>query len=624
MKKIRCIICFTIIVLGFCNISNANMFYDVDEKHWAYEYILKIQEIGIIKGYNDGSFKPDKYVTREEFATVLSNFINSPAIKLSIVNNPVIYEDVLDARWSKEYITQSSVYLQGYLKDGNYYFEPENVATRMDVAIAITKALNLTMNNVDTTVLECFSDKAVIPKSNKEYISAIVNSGIMNGNANGTFNPEGKLTRAQMATIICNVLKYLENNEYGYYEQGYPLTLEQYNRKYTELAKTNFKMLEEQINKNQIENPEAIDFLSKNNTDDNDDDGIWDELEKIYSLDPTKKDSNNDGLVDAVVIFSDVKEFIDLTGDYDGDGLTNEEEILIYGTAFNNEDSDHDGLLDKEDIILGFNPLSKDSDLDGTSDYDEYWIILGGLNYTIACQDVSFFFEVDVICTPKEYNGIRIYEETANATAKLSNGVKVELNKKNGIIRVNVTNVKDNTPTLYYAKDQYSLSIVQGQYIKDNILYAPIEKNGIYVIIDEDKRNEGMYHITNIEKETYNSFWFLYTEIDSDGKAVGFNGKKIDYSLVKFNVESINGYKLYNKWGMKLQLKADHGYVNLAQNSLSPTVDFDAILILYSTDNGRTFEEAEYSIVTDERGRKEVRIKVNTSGVYGIFSKYQN
>lgn len=608
MKKLKSFIGIIILMFAFFSVSGANSFYDVTDEHWAYNNIIKIQELGIINGYSDGSFKPDQYVTREEFATILSNLIHSPFINLSVLKNTIDYEDVEESRWSNSYIEKTNVYINGYSKNGKNYFEPEKTAKRCDIAKAIAKALNLTMNYTDSAVLEKFTDKSMIDNEQKKYIIAIVNSGIMNGNANGSFNSEGKLTRAQMASIISNIIIYVENCENKYHLEKYPMTLEEYNLEAIKISENNFEILIKQLIQAGVLDSE------NDRIEDNDDDGIWDTFEKEYLLDTTKKDSNNDGLVDSVALLLNTTEFIDLSADYDGDGLTNEEEILVYGTEFNDEDSDYDGLLDKEDIILGFNPLSKDSDLDGISDYDEYWGILGGLNYTIACKDGSLLFEVDVVCTPKEYNGIRIYEETANATAKLSNGVKVELNKCNGIIRVNVTSVKDNTPTLYYAKDQYSLDIVQGQYIKDNILYAPIEKEGIYVIIDENKRNEGMYHISDIEKETYNSFWFLYTEI-------GNQENKMDRSFVKFNVESINGYKLYNKWGMKLQLKADTGYVKLAQNSLSPTVDFDAIQILYSVDNGATFNKAEYSIVTDERGKKEVRIKVNASGVYGIFSK---
>ncbi|MGN1115172.1 MAG: S-layer homology domain-containing protein, partial [Candidatus Ornithomonoglobus sp.] len=46
-------------------------FVDVSENHWAYEYISSMAERRIIEGYDDGTFLPEKTVTRAEFAKML-------------------------------------------------------------------------------------------------------------------------------------------------------------------------------------------------------------------------------------------------------------------------------------------------------------------------------------------------------------------------------------------------------------------------------------------------------------------------------------------------------------------------------------------------------------------------
>ena len=43
--------------------------------HWAEEYIKKVIAAGIMRGYPDGSFKPDQPVTRAELATVLAKLL---------------------------------------------------------------------------------------------------------------------------------------------------------------------------------------------------------------------------------------------------------------------------------------------------------------------------------------------------------------------------------------------------------------------------------------------------------------------------------------------------------------------------------------------------------------------
>lgn len=57
--------------------ENVNMrFKDVPETHWAYNAIEELSEMGIINGYEDGTFKPDEAVTRAELATMLDRYIN--------------------------------------------------------------------------------------------------------------------------------------------------------------------------------------------------------------------------------------------------------------------------------------------------------------------------------------------------------------------------------------------------------------------------------------------------------------------------------------------------------------------------------------------------------------------
>ena len=56
--------------------------------------------------------------------------------------------------------------------------------------------------------------------------------------------------------------------------------------------------------------------------------------------------------------------------DRDHDGLTDDDEIS-YGTIIDNPDSDGDGLKDGEEYLHGTDPLVKDTDGDGFTDYSE-------------------------------------------------------------------------------------------------------------------------------------------------------------------------------------------------------------------------------------------------------------
>lgn len=53
------------------------LFPDVSENHWAYEYVTKLSEAGLIEGYPDGTFKGDRMMTRYEFAALVYRLMQS-------------------------------------------------------------------------------------------------------------------------------------------------------------------------------------------------------------------------------------------------------------------------------------------------------------------------------------------------------------------------------------------------------------------------------------------------------------------------------------------------------------------------------------------------------------------
>jgi len=50
----------------------ANRFADVSSSHWAFSYVQIAYEVGLIRGYGDGSFRPENRVTKAEFMVLIS------------------------------------------------------------------------------------------------------------------------------------------------------------------------------------------------------------------------------------------------------------------------------------------------------------------------------------------------------------------------------------------------------------------------------------------------------------------------------------------------------------------------------------------------------------------------
>lgn len=121
--------------------------------------------------------------------------------------------------------------------------------------------------------------------------------------------------------------------------------------------------------------------LGKLDTKDTDNDKLLNYQEEIYNTNKLLSDSDEDGLTDYEELvytntdpskYSTYKEGIsDANDDYDGDGLSNLEELQL-GTNVLESDTDGDGLTDYEEVKNYNTDYKKqDTDNDGVSDYDE-------------------------------------------------------------------------------------------------------------------------------------------------------------------------------------------------------------------------------------------------------------
>jgi hypothetical protein len=101
---------------------------------------------------------------------------------------------------------------------------------------------------------------------------------------------------------------------------------------------------------------------------------------------PVEEDTDNDGLSNREEIGLGTS-FLD--NDTDWDRLSDGEELAL-GTDPWEDDSDGDGLIDGFEAELGTNPLDNDTDKDGLDDGTEVsWMIGSGLNYSPLLYDTD-------------------------------------------------------------------------------------------------------------------------------------------------------------------------------------------------------------------------------------------
>ncbi len=79
----------------------AATFTDIDESHWAYDYISFAADHGWIAGYEDNTVRPDNYITRAEVVTVTNRMLGRPATAehTSYIAMPIDFNDVESTDW---------------------------------------------------------------------------------------------------------------------------------------------------------------------------------------------------------------------------------------------------------------------------------------------------------------------------------------------------------------------------------------------------------------------------------------------------------------------------------------------------------------------------------------------
>ena len=78
-----------------------DLFPDVPVNHWAYEYVTRLKQAGILTGYPDGNFAGDRMMTRYEFAAIVYR-----AIMAGAAANPSLNKDGTLDRLAKEFSSE--------------------------------------------------------------------------------------------------------------------------------------------------------------------------------------------------------------------------------------------------------------------------------------------------------------------------------------------------------------------------------------------------------------------------------------------------------------------------------------------------------------------------------------
>ena len=113
--------------------SQTNSYSDVTPDKWFNNAISTLSNGGILSGYEDGTFQPNKKITRAEFATMAVRFFSAS------YDGEDLFPDI-DKHWAQEYINTaaSQGIINGY-EDGT--FRPDQPITRAEAMTIVNRVL---------------------------------------------------------------------------------------------------------------------------------------------------------------------------------------------------------------------------------------------------------------------------------------------------------------------------------------------------------------------------------------------------------------------------------------------------------------------------------------------------
>lgn len=160
--------------------------------HWAEPVLRKGQVIGWVKGFPDGSLRPDQKITRAEFAAFADRVFDLTA------NEGLAYQDTLN-HWASPSISKFKALNIYDMYESN--FRPNDYLTREEMAGFIAKFANI-RNTVNNPYID-------LDESNPYYPSILkaVQSGVMVGMDHNRFGPKETATRAQAFAVLNNLLR---------------------------------------------------------------------------------------------------------------------------------------------------------------------------------------------------------------------------------------------------------------------------------------------------------------------------------------------------------------------------------------------------------------------------------
>lgn len=197
MKRKIIILIFTIMFVFSTNsfAGKDQLFKDTEATEWFMKDVTYLVSLNGISGYPDGTFKPEKEISKSEFIKIL---ISSIGYKNLSKTNPDWYSGYIDKALELDLIGKNSL------------IDLNKPITRYEMAEIVSNTLDFKKENMPINTKDFISNIKDIHKINDEKLyTCVLNTyvkGIISGYPDGRFAGDDFLSRAEASSVIVRII----------------------------------------------------------------------------------------------------------------------------------------------------------------------------------------------------------------------------------------------------------------------------------------------------------------------------------------------------------------------------------------------------------------------------------
>jgi len=203
---------FALLLIPQSSLAQEEVFSDLPADHYAYEAVTYLRSQGIISGYDDGTFRPDKAVNRAEaLKIIVAPLVTDVQLDQAKLANTV-YTDIKNDDWYMPYVelARAAGIVDGPPK--KEVFNGGNPVIKVEFMKMVQEAFGADPQvSFSEIKLPLSQDVTNTNEWYYPYMRFGITSSMTMISADGMLSPAKQLTRAETAVILYRYIMYGQN-----------------------------------------------------------------------------------------------------------------------------------------------------------------------------------------------------------------------------------------------------------------------------------------------------------------------------------------------------------------------------------------------------------------------------